>query len=448
MIKIYDSLTRKFKEFIPINGNQVLMYVCGPTVYDYIHIGNARSIAAFDTIRKYLEYRGYIVKFVSNFTDIDDRILKRAKKEGIAPREFSNKYIQKFSNDIKKIHVKKADCNPRVSDYMNEIIAFIEILKDKGFAYETEGNVFFDVSKSKDYGKLAKKSLDELLTGASGRLGEENKYKLNDLDFVLWKSSKNEFSEGEWQSPWGKGRPGWHIECSVMSLETLGESIDIHGGGADLEFPHHTNEIAQSEAKTGKKFVNYWMHNGFVNINDEKMSKSLGNFVTLRDLLSEYDGDVIRFFLSAQHYRKPINFSVNLLHEYEKKLKYLKNTYRQTFSSSIIINELNKYIADFNREMEADFNAANALTVIFEFAHWINSGNYNDIVKEEFKKMMHIFGVELSDTILSEEVTKLIERRNIAKKEKNYILADQLRDKLGEMGIKVIDTSEGVRIIE
>lgn len=448
MIKIYDTLTREIREFIPINKKQVSMYVCGPTVYNYIHIGNARSIASFDTIRKYLEYRGYNVKFVSNFTDIDDKIIQGAIENKVTPREFSNNYIDEFFKDIEKIHVKKATYNPRVSEYIDEIILFIEELINKGMAYERKGNVFFDISKVKDYGKLANKSLEDLIAGGSGRLGKESKYKLNELDFVLWKASEDNLISNSWKSPWGYGRPGWHIECSVMCLETLGEAIDIHGGGADLEFPHHTNEIAQSEAKTGKKFVNYWMHNGFVNINNEKMSKSSGNFITLRELLNKFEGEEIRFFLSAQHYRKQINFNTESLREYSKKLKYLRNTYRQIYSPSVDSVKFNKYISDFNREMENDFNTANALSVIFEMARWINSGNYNDMIKKEFKKMMYIFGVELSDKELSNDVLELIELRNEAKKERNYVLADELRSRLCEIGVKIVDTPDGVRIIE
>ena len=325
MIKIYDTMTRSLRDFVPLTENTVNMYVCGPTVYNYIHIGNARSTVAFDTIRRYFEYRGYTVNYISNFTDVDDKIIKAANEVGISTKELSDKFITAFMEDTAQLGIKPATQNPRVINYMDEIIAFVSILIDKGFAYVSEGDVYFRVTKSNNYAKLANKTLEDLEIGASGRTDAETDRKEDPLDFALWKAAK----EGEisWESPWGPGRPGWHIECSVMATEILGDTIDIHGGGVDLEFPHHTNEIAQSEAKTGKTFANYWMHNGFVNVDNEKMSKSLGNFVTVHDMLKTVDGQVLRFFLATQQYRKPINFTEKAIHDAEVNLKYLKNTH-------------------------------------------------------------------------------------------------------------------------
>ena len=307
MIKIYDTMTRSLRDFVPLTENVVNMYVCGPTVYNYIHIGNARSAVAFDTIRRYFEYCGYTVNYISNFTDVDDKIIKAANEAGISTKELSDKFIAAFMEDTAQLGIKPATQNPRVINYMDEIIAFVSTLVDKGFAYVSEGDVYFRVAKSNNYAKLANKTLEDLEIGASGRTDAETERKENPLDFALWKAAKE--GEVSWDSPWGPGRPGWHIECSVMATEILGDTIDIHGGGADLEFPHHTNEIAQSEAKTGKTFANYWMHNGFVNVDNEKMSKSLGNFVTVHDMLQTVDGQVLRFFLATQQYRKPINFT-------------------------------------------------------------------------------------------------------------------------------------------
>ena len=344
MIKIYDTMTRSLRDFVPLTENTVNMYVCGPTVYNYIHIGNARSTVAFDTIRRYFEYRGYTVNYISNFTDVDDKIIKAANEVGISTKELSDKFITAFMEDTAQLGIKPATQNPRVINYMDEIIAFVSILIDKGFAYVSEGDVYFRVTKSNNYAKLANKTLEDLEIGASGRTDAETDRKEDPLDFALWKAAK----EGEisWESPWGPGRPGWHIECSVMATEILGDTIDIHGGGADLEFPHHTNEIAQSEVKTGKTFANYWMHNGFVNVDNEKMSKSLGNFVTVHDMLKTVDGQVLRFFLATQQYRKPINFTEKAIHDAEVNLKYLKNTHslpkmllKKFYKSSVLFSK-------------------------------------------------------------------------------------------------------------
>lgn len=443
MIKIYDTMTRSLRDFVPLTENIVNMYVCGPTVYNYIHIGNARSTVAFDTIRRYFEYRGYTVNYISNFTDVDDKIIKAANEAGISTKELSDKFITAFMEDTAQLGIKPATQNPRVINYMDEIIAFVSTLIDKGFAYVAEGDVYFRVAKSKNYAKLANKTLEDLEIGASGRTDAETDRKENPLDFALWKAAK----EGEisWESPWGPGRPGWHIECSVMATEILGNTIDIHGGGADLEFPHHTNEIAQSEAKTGKTFANYWMHNGFVNVDNEKMSKSLGNFVTVHDMLKTVDGQVLRFFLATQQYRKPINFTEKAIHDAEVNLKYLKNTHSLPLTDQVNQDELQTYLDAFQVAMDDDFNTANGVTVLFDMAKWINSGNYDETVKDAFEKMLQVFGIVFEEEVLDEDIEKLIEERQAARANKDFATADRIRDELAAQGIKLLDTKEGVR---
>ena len=443
MIKIYDTMTRSLRDFVPLTENVVNMYVCGPTVYNYIHIGNARSTVAFDTIRRYFEYRGYTVNYISNFTDVDDKIIKAANEAGISTKELSDKFITAFMEDTAQLGIKPATQNPRVINYMDEIIAFVSTLIDKGFAYVAEGDVYFRVAKSKNYAKLANKTLEDLEIGASGRTDAETDRKENPLDFALWKAAK----EGEisWDSPWGPGRPGWHIECSVMATEILGDTIDIHGGGADLEFPHHTNEIAQSEAKTGKTFANYWMHNGFVNVDNEKMSKSLGNFVTVHDMLKTVDGQVLRFFLATQQYRKPINFTEKAIHDAEVNLKYLKNTHSLPLTDQVNQDELQTYLDAFQVAMDDDFNTANGVTVLFDMAKWINSGNYDETVKDAFEKMLQVFGIVFEEEVLDEDIEKLIEERQAARANKDFATADRIRDELAAQGIKLLDTKEGVR---
>ncbi|MGT2925267.1 cysteine--tRNA ligase [Streptococcus caviae] len=443
MIKIYDTMTRSLREFVPIHKNTVNMYVCGPTVYNYIHIGNARSAVAFDTVRRYFEYRGYRVNYVSNFTDVDDKIIKAAAEAGMTTKELSDKFIAAFKEDVAALGVKPATANPRVIDYMQEIIEFVQVLVDKDFAYEAAGDVYFRVRKSDHYAALANKTLEELEIGASGRVDAESELKEDPLDFALWKSAKA--GEISWDSPWGKGRPGWHIECSVMATTILGDTIDIHGGGADLEFPHHTNEIAQSEAKTGQPFANYWMHNGFVNVNDEKMSKSLGNFVTVHDLLQTVDGQVLRFFLATQHYRKPINFTDKAIHDAEINLKYLKNTYTLPVGERADQAALERFMADFELAMDDDFNAANGITVIFEMSKWINSGNYTETVKEAFAKMLAVFGIVFEEEVLDSDIEALIEERQAARAARDFAKADAIRDQLASQGIKLLDTKDGVR---
>ncbi|WP_164682261.1 cysteine--tRNA ligase [Streptococcus hyointestinalis] len=443
MIKIYDTMTRNLRDFVPLEEGKVKMYVCGPTVYNYIHVGNARSVVAFDTIRRYFEYKGYDVTYVSNFTDVDDKIIRGALDAGMTTKAFSDKFIAAFMEDVKALGVKPASKNPRVIDYMSDIMDFIEVLIDKGYAYASEGDVYFRVEKAPNYGKLANKTLEELEVGASGRVDEETSRKENPLDFALWKKAKA--GEVSWESPWGLGRPGWHIECSVMATEILGDTIDIHGGGSDLEFPHHTNEIAQSEAKTGKTFANYWMHNGFVNVDDEKMSKSLGNFVTVHDLLESVDGQILRFFLSTQHYRKPINFTEKALHDAKANLKYLKNTYLLPVKEDMDTTDLAQFVADFEAAMDDDFNTANGITVIFELAKWINSGHYSEEVKETFAQLLSIFGIVFEEEVLDSDIEALIEKRQLARQNRDFATADKIRDELAEKGIKLLDTKDGVR---
>lgn len=443
MITIYDTMTRSLREFIPLEAGKVKMYVCGPTVYHYIHVGNARSTVAFDTIRRYFEYRGYEVTYISNFTDIDDKIINRAREEGITPQEVAEKYIAAFHTDVAKLGVKPATTHPRVMHFMDEIIAFIEELMAKGYAYEAAGDVYFRVEKSENYGTLANKTLADLVLGASGRTDQETARKENPVDFALWKSAK--VGEVAWDSPWGAGRPGWHIECSVMATEILGATIDIHGGGADLEFPHHTNEIAQSEAKTGQTFANYWMHNGFVNIDNVKMSKSLGNFITVHDALETVDGQVLRFFFATQHYRKPINFTEKGVADAAVNLKYLKQTYQQNFTETVDLDCLADFERRFCQVMDEDFNTANGITVVFEMAKWINSGNYNPAVKLVLEKMLAVFGIAFEEEELDSEIEALIKRRQVARATKDFVTADRIRDQLAAQGIKLLDTKDGVR---
>ncbi|HEP1278117.1 TPA: cysteine--tRNA ligase [Streptococcus pyogenes] len=443
MIKIYDTMTRSLRKFVPLTENTVNIYVCGPTVYNYIHIGNARSAVAFDTIRRYFEYTGYQVNYISNFTDVDDKIIKAATQAGVSPKELSDRFIAAFIEDTKALGVKPATQNPRVMDYIAEIISFVKSLIEKDFAYEADGDVYFRVEKSEHYAKLANKTLSELEVGASGRTDAETALKENPLDFALWKSAKA--GEVSWDSPWGFGRPGWHIECSVMATEILGDTIDIHGGGADLEFPHHTNEIAQSEAKTGKTFANYWMHNGFVTVDNEKMSKSLGNFVTVHDMLQTVDGQVLRFFLATQQYRKPINFTEKALHDAEINLKYLKNTLQQPLTETADEQELKQFVIAFQDAMDDDFNTANGITIVFDMAKWINSGSYTEPVKSAFEKMLAVFGIIFEEEVLEVDIEALIAKRQEARANRDFATADAIRDQLAAQGIKLLDTKDGVR---
>lgn len=439
-------MTRKIEEFHPLEENKIKMYVCGPTVYNYIHIGNARSVVAFDLIRRYMEYRGFEVIYVSNFTDVDDKIIKGASQEHLTPLELSDKYIAAFYQDTDALNVKRATVNPRATNYIDKMITFIQDLMDKGFAYEAEGDVYFRVAKSKGYAKLANKNLEELLQGASGRTDEETVRKESPADFALWKSAKKD--EISWSSPWGEGRPGWHIECSVMSSDLLGDTLDIHAGGADLEFPHHTNEIAQSEAKTGKKFVNYWMHNGFVNVSGEKMSKSLGNFKTVHEMLDVVSPTVLRFFLATTHYRRPVNFTDEAVQDAENNVKKIENAYRNLeVEGQADLEVLAKFKAEFETAMDEDFNIANGLTVFYNFITWVNKGNGGLEVKAFFEDVLLILGLrfENQDTRLDAEIEDLIEARQAARAARDFAQADKIRDELKAQGILLEDTAQGVR---
>ncbi len=464
MIKIYNTLTRQKETFKPIEAGKVKMYVCGPTVYNYIHIGNARSSIAFDTIRRYFEYRGYEVNYVSNFTDVDDKIIKAAKEMQITAPEVAQRFIDAFKADTHALNIKEATLNPRVMDHIEDIIDFVQVLVEKGYAYESNGDVYYRTRKFKDYGKLSDQSIDELEIGASQRTGSEQAQKEDPLDFALWKKAKED--EISWDSPWGKGRPGWHIECSVMATKHLGDTIDIHGGGQDLEFPHHENEIAQSEAKTGHPFANYWMHNGFVTVGEtqEKMSKSLGNFVTVHEIIQEIDPQVLRFFMATTQYRRPICYSEKTLQEAENNLQKLKtalenaqfrldNAKDELANDAIHLDELAKLEEQFVAEMDDDFNAANGITVAYELAKWLNVYVNNEEVSkpvlqqaiQQLQGWLGVFGIEFSQELLDDEIEKLIEERNQARKERNFARSDEIRDLLKAQGIILEDTAQGTR---
>ncbi|MEY8445780.1 cysteine--tRNA ligase [Enterococcus ratti] len=465
MIKIYNTLTRKKEPFVPIKEGKVGMYVCGPTVYNYIHIGNARSTIAFDTIRRYFEYRGYQVKYISNFTDVDDKIIRAAKELNVTAPEIANRFIRAFVEDTQALNVEAATVHPRVIDHITDIISFIQTLIEKGYGYEVNGDVYYRTRKFKTYGQLSDQSIDELEAGASQRTGKEQNQKEDPLDFALWKKAK----EGEiaWDSPWGKGRPGWHIECSVMATKHLGETIDIHGGGQDLEFPHHENEIAQSEAKTGKKFANYWMHNGYVTIGeeDQKMSKSLGNFITVHEMIQTVDPQVLRFFMATTQYRRPIRYSEATLKEAAINLQRLRNTFenlkfrlesaeKNLGTDSKFLAELEQIQQHFIKEMDDDFNAANGITVVYELTKWLNTYLENDVVSKVilvkgealFTQWLSIFGILFTaDELLDEEIEQLIEERTQARKNRNFIRSDEIRELLKEKGILLDDTPQGTR---
>lgn len=465
MIKIHNTLTREKEIFKPIEENKVRMYVCGPTVYNYIHIGNARSSIAFDVIRRYFEYRGYEVNYVSNFTDVDDKIIKAAKELSITAPEVADRFIAAFKEDTAALNVKPATLHPRVINHIPDILAFIEALIEKGYAYEAKGDVYYRTRKFEHYGELSDQSIDELEVGASQRTGAEQAIKEDPLDFALWKSAKPD--EISWESPWGEGRPGWHIECSVMATKHLGDTIDIHGGGQDLEFPHHENEIAQSEAKTGQRFANYWMHNGYVTIgeDDAKMSKSLGNFVTVHDLVKEIDPQILRFFMATTQYRRPIRYSEATMKDAQANLQKLRTAFENaTFRQSTAETELSddeQKLAElyalkdrFIEEMDDDFNAANGITVVYEAAKWLNNYSEQDKVSaavltaalEEFMSMLAVFGIEFQTAgLLDEEIDQLIEERNQVRKDKNFARSDEIRDQLKDQGIILEDTPQGVR---
>lgn len=444
-MKIYNTYSRQLEDFQPIEPGKVKMYVCGPTVYNYIHVGNARSVVAFDLVRKYLEFRGFEVEYISNFTDVDDKIIKAAASENISTKELSERYIAAFYEDTDLLNVKRASQNPKATEFIEAMIDFIQELLDKDYAYISEGDVYFRVAKSKNYAKLANKNLADLLAGASGRTDEETNLKESPADFALWKSVKAD--EVSWQAPWGAGRPGWHIECSVMSTSLLGETIDIHGGGADLEFPHHTNEIAQSEAKTGQKFVNYWMHNGFVNVDGEKMSKSLGNFTTVHELLQVVDPQILRFFLATTHYRRPLNFTDDALTEAENNIKKIENAYRHLDDQAESnLSALTTFRNDFVAAMDEDFNIANGMTVFYDFVSWVNKGNGGAEVKAFFDQVLEILGIKFEiEQSLDSEIEAMIEARQLAREVRDFAKSDEIRDALKAQRIVLEDTKDGVR---
>lgn len=454
---------------MPIEPGRVRMYVCGPTVYNYIHIGNARAAVAFDTIRKYLEFRGYAVRYVSNFTDVDDKILRAARETGEEPRTLAERFIQAYHDDTEALNVAQADVHPTVTDNIDEIIAFNEALIERGYAYESGGDVYFKTREFESYGKLSGISVDELLAGASERLDEaDSQLKEDPLDFALWKAAKP--GELSWDSPWGKGRPGWHIECSVMATRELGDTIDIHAGGQDLQFPHHENEIAQTEAKTGQSFANYWLHNGFVTMDSEKMSKSLGNFKLLRDLLEHFDGQVLRFLLATAHYRKPINYSEAAIEEAQVNLQKIQTAYENAeyrLRSAVdvsgqlpddrqVLDEWQVFLDSFNTHMDMDFQAQNGISDIYDMVRFLNrymnqetvSGAVLDQLLADLKERLYIFGIEdltSEQTLLDEDIRDLIDEREQAREDKDYARADEIRDQLSEQGIILEDTAQGVR---
>lgn len=469
-MKVYNTLTRKKEEFKPLVPGQISMYVCGPTVYNYIHIGNARSSIAFDTIRRYLEYKGYKVKYVSNFTDVDDKMINEAHAEETTVPKLAEKFINAFLEDTTALNIEPATLHPRATHEIKEIIAFVQTLIDKGYAYESHGDVYYRTKKFKHYGELSDQNIEHLEEGASEHINDEEQNRKEDpIDFALWKAQK-EPDEIAWDSPWGKGRPGWHIECSVMSTKYLGDTIDIHGGGQDLEFPHHENEIAQSEAKTGKKFVNYWLHNGFVTVgkNQEKMSKSLHNFVTVHDILKEVDPQVLRFFMASVQYRRQINYSAENLQQAATILDRFKNTlvninYRlEDDTPSKDSDELAKAIAKTNEKFEVamddDFNVQNALTAIYDLLPIVNA---NANAEKADKKSLKLFKDKLSAWLLvfgidteklcsqsagsNDEIDQLVKKRDEARKKKDWATSDQIRDQLKEMGITIQDTPQGTR---
>ncbi|MGG7621967.1 cysteine--tRNA ligase [Bacillus coreaensis] len=459
-IQIYNTLTRSKEPFIPLEEGKVKMYVCGPTVYNYIHIGNARPPIVFDTVRRYLEYRGYEVQYISNFTDVDDKLIRVANELGENVPTIADRFIKAYFEDVTALGCRKADVHPRVTESMDIILDFISTLIEKGYAYESEGDVYYHTRKFKEYGKLSHQSIDELRLGTRIAIGEK---KQDSLDFVLWKAAKP--GEIFWESPWGKGRPGWHIECSAMAKKYLGDTIDIHAGGQDLAFPHHENEIAQSEALTDKTFARYWMHNGYINIDNEKMSKSLGNFVLVHDIIKKHDPQVLRFFMLAVHYRNPINYTDELLENTKAGLDRLKTSYqnlkhRREASANLTENDqewLTKVTTlhdEFVRDMDDDFNTANGISKLFDLSKMANmyliekntSITVIDAFMSEFEVLFGILGLTLeADQLLDEEIEALIEQRIQARKDRNFQLSDQIRDQLKDMNIILEDTPQGTR---
>jgi cysteinyl-tRNA synthetase len=460
-MKLFNSLTRTKEEFVPLVEGQVSMYNCGPTVYNFIHVGNARPLVTFDTLRRYFIYKGYDVRFVLNFTDIDDKLINKAREENITVKEVADRYIEAFKEDAGALGIYQYNTiNPKATDYISQMVDFIKALEEKGAAYEVDGNVYFSIESAMGYGKLSKKNIDELVSGARIDVNED---KRNPMDFVLWKKEKP--GEPSWDSPWGKGRPGWHIECSVMAKALLGETIDIHSGGEDLQFPHHENEIAQSETLSGKPFANYWLHNGMLFVDNQKMSKSLGNFFTLKEIQEEYDMEVLRFFLLSAHYRKPINFSREImdqnrnglerLYSAKKNLEFLleKDLPESMEGDESVIAEIDAFKKSFEDSMDDDLNTADAVAALFDLVKYTNSNFGEEPSKKTVQhaydtlmKLANVLGIlTKKDEILDEEIQKLIEDRNEARRNKDFAKADQIRDDLLEQGIVLEDTRDGVK---
>ncbi len=463
-MKVYNTLTRKKEEFVPLVPGKVSMYVCGPTVYNFIHIGNARPMIVFDTARRYMEHKGYEVNYVSNFTDVDDKIIAKANEEGVSAQEISERYIAECKKDMADMNVKPASTHPLATQEIGGMIEMISDLVEKGYAYEVNGTVYFRTRKFKEYGKLSHKNLDDLRSGNRSLLVTGEDQKEDPLDFVLWKPKKE--GEPSWPSPWSDGRPGWHIECSVMAKKYLGPEIDIHAGGEDLIFPHHENEIAQSECCNGVPFARYWLHNGFLNIDNRKMSKSLGNFFTVREIGEKYDLQVLRMFMLSAHYRSPLNFSAELMEASKNSLERIINAVSNlnhllgnasgelTEEEAVLIKELDGFGAKFDDAMDDDFNTADAVSAIFELVRFANtsvdeksSTAFVRAVKDRLVKLCDVLGliVEKDEEILDEDIEKLIEERQAARKARDFKRADEIRDELQAKGILLEDTREGVK---
>ena len=465
MIRIYNTLSKKKEDFVPLEEGKVRMYVCGPTVYNFIHIGNARPMIVFDTVRRYLEHKGYEVNFVSNFTDVDDKIIKKAIEEGVPAEEISQRYIAECKKDMEGMNIKPATTHPLATQEIGGMIEMISELIEKGYAYEKNGTVYYRTRKFAEYGKLSHKNLDDLQGGNRSLLVSGEDEKEDPLDFVLWKPKKE--GEPAWQSPWGEGRPGWHIECSVMSKKYLGEQIDIHGGGEDLIFPHHENEIAQSEACSGKCFSKYWMHNAFLNIDNRKMSKSLGNFFTVREIGEKYDLQVLRFFMLNAHYRSPLNFSADLMESSKnaleriltavENLKYVAehtDVQEMTEEEVLKLEETKKFEENFDDSMDDDFNTADAIAAVFDLVKFANtnvsetsSKAFAEELQAKIQGLCDILGIitEKKEELLDADIEQLIEERQAARKAKNFARADEIRNELLEKGIVLEDTREGVK---
>lgn len=458
-MRIYNSLLKTKEEFVPITPGEVKIYACGPTVYDFFHIGNARPFIVFDTLRRYFEYIGYKVTFVQNFTDIDDKMINRANKEGITVRELADRFIAEYRVDAKGLNIREASVHPRATDHIPEIIEIVKTLIEQGYAYEVDGDVYYATKKFKDYGKLSHQPLEDLESGARISVDER---KRDPMDFALWKAQKP--GEPAWESPWGMGRPGWHIECSAMSTKYLGKTIDIHGGGKDLIFPHHENEVAQSEAANGCPLAHYWMHNGYINVDGVKMSKSLGNFFTVRDIIKHFDYAVIRFFMLSAHYRSPINFADALLQQAKAGLERLTNCaenlrFKLAHAADGALDDaaaalVEKHVADFKEAMDDDLNTAAAIGAIFELAKTANTVAAGEASKQTLSLLLNtlaelcdVLGIETEKEAetLDSEIEELIAKRTAAKKAKDFATADAIRAQLLEMGIVLEDTREGVK---